>query len=487
MSDSLPLLGESEIRIPLDPLEISGINTLLLQHVSSAWGDRMAEFAVHLNLIVFFRTTLLPNALYGFICAIANIVLSRWLGSLVDRYPKLPLVRACILVQKASSLGAYGSFICLFAIYEINNGEYSPLFSGPNILLGAIIFCGCALQASTTCIAIIVQRDWVTCIAMGNPEHLSSLNARLKRIDLVCKMVAPLFVSLLTTFMPYLWGAVCMAAVVAASMVIELVWISFVYRALPALARDQARKDTALALMPNGLNTGPPLRSAVRGFIYRAFSEWYQFLRLPVFLSSVAVSFLHMTVLSFDGTMLSYLKTQGYTDGFLASMRALNVLAGLLGTATASWIERKVGSVRGGNWSIWAEFVCLIPVVVALLLGNGKMGAMDAVLTVMLFGGMALSRIGLWSFDLIQVKQLQISLEQHPQRNTLTSLQFSLQNTADLIKYILAMVFSSPAEFRWIALASFISVFFGATTYSVYVFKERGHLFHLEWLIRKNF
>ena len=32
---------------------------------------------------------------------------------------------------------------------------------------------------------------------------------------------------------------------------------------------------------------------------------------------------------------------------------------------------------------------------------------------------MALSRIGLWSFDLIQVKQLQICLEEHPQRNTL--------------------------------------------------------------------
>lgn len=33
--------------------------------------------------------------------------------------------------------------------------------------------------------------------------------------------------------------------------------------------------------------------------------------------------------------------------------------------------------------------------------------------------GMAFSRIGLWSFDLIQVKQLQVSLEEHPERNTL--------------------------------------------------------------------
>ena len=32
---------------------------------------------------------------------------------------------------------------------------------------------------------------------------------------------------------------------------------------------------------------------------------------------------------------------------------------------------------------------------------------------------MAFSRIGLWAFDLIQVKQLQVSLEEHPERNTL--------------------------------------------------------------------
>lgn len=71
---------------------------------------------------------------------------------------------------------------------------------------------------------------------------------------------------------------------------------------------------------------------------------------------------------------------------------------------------------------------------------------------------MALSRIGLWSFDLIQVKQLQLSVEEHPRRNTMyvvppfgtifllliydaklspthsTSLQLSLQNIADLLK-----------------------------------------------------
>lgn len=51
--------------------------------------------------------------------------------------------------------------------------------------------------------------------------------------------------------------------------------------------------------------------------------------------------------------MLSYLKTQGYSDAVLSIMRGVNVITGLGGTALAPWLERRLGSVRGGSWSIW--------------------------------------------------------------------------------------------------------------------------------------
>lgn len=40
-------------------------------------------------------------------------------------------------------------------------------------------------------------------------------------------------------------------------------------------------------------------------------------------MSSVAISFLYLTVLSFDGTMLGYLKAHDYNDAFLAGMYSL--------------------------------------------------------------------------------------------------------------------------------------------------------------------
>lgn len=66
--------------------------------------------------------------------------------------------------------------------------------------------------------------------------------------------------------------------------------------------------------------------------------------------------------------------------------------------------------------------------------------------------GMTFSRIGLWAFDLCQLKELQLALATHPRRNSLcvhtsgdiqgislnhqnrTALQYSLQNVADMLK-----------------------------------------------------
>ena len=42
----------------------------------------------------------------------------------------------------------------------------------------------------------------------------------------------------------------------------------------------------------------------------------------------------------------------------------------------------------------------------------------------------------------------------------------------------MTMILNEPAQFRYAALASFISVFAGASTYLMYVKKERGHVMH---------
>ncbi|CAG7852379.1 SubName: Full=Related to ferroportin 1 {ECO:0000313/EMBL:CCA68615.1} [Serendipita indica DSM 11827] len=404
----------------------SGFWCLCIQHASKqaqlTSGDRTSEYLMYLLLVVIFQTTLLPSAIFGFSATLSGILLSRWVGTLVDSHPKLSLVRTCIFIQKTSAAIAYAAFALL-----LSTPQQPPSLQDEYNLLNysAIVLCGCALRVSTICIQIAVERDWVTCIAHGSDRALSRLNVSLRRVDLFCNLTAPLVVSIFTTLLSYRTTSLLMFAVSLLTMGFELYWIDVVYSSFPRLHAEQRASESPLE-EPRGWKSA----------LANQLNDWSEFIQLPVFLSSVALSLLYITVLSFDGNMLGYLKTKKFEDSFLAAMRSLGVITGLLGTLVAPALETRLGSARAGSWSIWSEAICLVPVTFAFaqqLRKNEK--TLPSVSSALIFGGMAASRVGLWSFDLIQLKQLQEALVNHPRRNTLTALQFSMANMADLLKY----------------------------------------------------
>lgn len=73
-----------------------------------------------------------------------------------------------------------------------------------------------------------------------------------------------------------------------------------------------------------------------------------------IYLSCSFVRTNDLQVLSFDGTMLTFLKdSRNYSDPFIAGQRAACTVAGLTGTILFPFISRKLGLVRTGSWSIW--------------------------------------------------------------------------------------------------------------------------------------
>ncbi|KIK55516.1 hypothetical protein GYMLUDRAFT_205402 [Collybiopsis luxurians FD-317 M1] len=591
----------------------TGLRCLLVQHFSSAWGDRTAEFALYLYLIKYFKDTLLPSSILGFAMTLSGIALSHWAGSLVDRYKheRLRLVRAGILVQKFSALVAY--VCCAWMLSGVNSppepassqgqAEHDSMtpsssswttslnFSFMTPLFAMIVLSGCTLNLSNTCISIAVERDWATSISTsvsdldGEPEQnqrqgqgqeqsrdseeesvadndsttsvsfedkLSKLNTYLRQINLLCQLCAPLFVSFLTvTYDGREDGAgttvrkggdstvslSILSAITVLALAFEMYWIGVVYKRFPQLQWNQGldldqghdhgfhdlhqeQEDqwptttTGSGIQaeenerqmevevefdtPNEstafLGSGSP--GSTNSWWQRlklliVAHEWEELAHLPVFFSSLSISLLYITVLSFDGIMIGYLNMLSFSDDLIAKMRGLCVITGLCGTALSHPLERKIGTVRAGSWSIWSMVFSLAPVLFAFYVfapqsespsgspGHPAMGVLGAAL---IFGGMALSRIGLWSFDLIQTKQLQTALNTHPRRNSLTALQYTMHNLASLVKFTLTMIFWRPSQFHWAATASFASVSTGAVVYMVYVKKTRGHVMHLDWM-----
>ncbi|KAH9935560.1 uncharacterized protein B0H18DRAFT_416644 [Fomitopsis serialis] len=485
-------------------LDRKALILLLVQHFSSSWGSRTAEFAIYLFLVTLFPDSLLPASIFGFLTTGTAIVLSGWAGHQVDIRNNLRLVRVCIMVVKASACGAYAGSLVLF--YRLGMEEQlTQKWSTPldAAMFALIVICGCIQNLSGVALSVAIERDWVTVIAEGSSEHLTLINTYMRRIDLLCKLLAPLFVSLLTSVTSNIITAYCLCGVEAVCIVFELLWVDIVYQRFPSLliaqAARQAEQQRQAPLRRDEQTSGliVNLVTTIQSYLRATLSDWHEFIQHPIFLSSISISCLYFTVLSFDGTMISYLKSESYTDPFIAGMRGLNVVAGLLGTVAMPFLERRLGLVRAGNWSIWSEVVCLLPVTLSFFVGGGQPNAHGpAWKSALLFGGMMLSRIGLWAFDLCQLKELQLALASHPRRNAMwatycslfcsdglknchrSALQYSLQNIADMLKYVLTMILSRPSQFRTAALTSFVSVVIGATTYLGYVRRERGHILH---------
>ncbi|KAK4050131.1 hypothetical protein OIV83_003702 [Microbotryomycetes sp. JL201] len=425
--------------------------SLAAQHLAASWDIRTYEFAAYLFLIVLFPDTLVPASIFGFATTGVAICLSGPVGRLVDTSPRLAFVRRCIIVQKLTVLSAYSLFLVLFLRLR-SDGISAKAWS----IFACIVALSAVLNLSNVAYSVSIERDWITSIAQGDSVTLTTLNAWLRRIDLVTKLVAPLVMSALSAGVSYPFSIAFMLGYSVASFAFQmwcgldtLFWIAIVWQRCPVLGIDEKNRlaarqaaRTARQQQLSSLTLGQRAKARLNGIKAAAsqlFVDWHDFARHEVFPTSVAISLLYLTVLSFDGTMISWLKSHGYSDPFIAGMRGVNVVTGLLGTVAMPWLEKRIGIARTGTWSIISEAVSLIPVLLSFFLSPPPRGQTAAGWNeALLFTGMAMSRIGLWAFDLCQLKLLQTLLEQHPRRNALTALQFSLQNMMDLLKSVLS-------------------------------------------------
>lgn len=126
--------------------------------------------------------------------------------------------------------------------------------------------------------------------------------------------------------------------------------------------------------------------------VYESSKFYYQH---PVFLPSFALSLLYLTVLDFQGLLVTYLISAGYNSFHIALVRTLSVIFELSATWIAPRVMKRINPARAGMWFLswqmlwlgaavsffWAEHVSIIA-------ASG------------LVAGSILSRIGLWGYDL---------------------------------------------------------------------------------------
>lgn len=211
----------------------------------------------------------------------------------MDQQPKLFLVRCCILSQKLSSLGAYIFFFFLLK----DHPTPASLSNVPSLLLFlGILVSGCVLRVSTVCIQIAIEKDWVISISEGIDARLTTLNISLRRVDLLCNLLSPLLIAYVLLALSYRTSVSVLAGLTAVSCTFELYWIGTVYEKFPQLQRDDDLKSQQHHLEQEIV--APSCSSSWEKVFRLQVRDWLEFMRMSVFLSSISVSLLYITVLS---------------------------------------------------------------------------------------------------------------------------------------------------------------------------------------------
>ncbi|XP_051226391.1 solute carrier family 40 member 1 [Lolium perenne] len=470
-------------------LDASLLRRLYVGHFLARWGARMWDFSVGLYMIRVWPDSLLFAAVYGVVECSSVAVFGPMVGTLVDRLTYLQVLGLWLLVQSLSFIVAGVSVTALLVFDDLKDKSF-PVF----VLLVSVTNVSGALAAlSTLAGTILIEREWVVVICSGHPAAaLSKTNSALRRIDLSCKLLAPVLSGFVISFVSTQASAVTLALWNVASVGLQYWLFVSVYNGVPALGENvQLRRKSAAALSSSEIvalaneeqRYGEEMsdwRVGVANYLsfLPCWDSWAVYMRQDVMLPGVAVAILYFNVLSFGTLMTATLDWNGIPAYLISLARGFSAIVGITATLLYPVVHSWVSTLRTGLWSIWIQWCCLLLCVGSIWVSDGVASAW------MLMAGVAASRLGLWMFDLAVMQMMQDNVRDSD-RCVVGGVQNSLQSIFDLLTYIIGIIISDPRDFSTLIAMSFFLVTCAALIYTLHVYLLRKHLFHLDKIIAK--
>lgn len=448
-------------------------SNLYISHFLSMWNSRGFEFGAVLFLASIYPGTLLPLSIYALVRALAAILFSPKIGTYIDKAHRLHVVRLSIVGQRIAVIFSCGLFSIALQSNQIM-ADYSMFLIFPLLVIFA-----CFEKLFAIMNTVAIERDWVLVIAADNDGTLQILNAQMRRIDLLCKLLSPLAIAFLHSWSANLAVWITLGTN-ATSVLIEYWFIAKVFWSVPSLGQENHSPETMeTRVTPSEIAESARSRTEpFQRFIKSLCKPLVSYMGQTGFLPSLALSTLYLTVLSFSGQMITYLlsiPSPRFTPSTIGLLRMVSTLAELSSTFAAPDLMSRIGPVRAGIWFLSWQAATLTPAVYVLWTGFDGLG--QASLPVFIIT-LILSRFGLWSFDLCAQLIIQESVVPS-HRGSFSSFEASLQNFFELCAFASTVVFPKPQQFCYPALLSLAAVYCSAALYAKFVRDRRGHLLHM--------
>uniref|UniRef100_A0ACD5ZZK7 Uncharacterized protein n=1 Tax=Avena sativa TaxID=4498 RepID=A0ACD5ZZK7_AVESA len=443
----------------------------------------MWEFSVGLYMIRIRPDSLLFAAIYGVVESSSVAVFGPMVGTLVDRLTYLQVLGLWMVVQSLSFIIAGASVTALLVFHNLRHTSFPVMV----VLVVVTNVAGALAALSTLAGTILIEREWVVVICSGHPAAvLANTNSVIRRIDLSCKLLAPVLSGFVISFVSTQASAAALALWNVASVGLQYWLFVSVYSGVPALGENDRQRRVpaaAAAVLPSSSEmVGPAADEEVQkhgqeeddasdwkvGVTKQlsrlpCWESWAVYVRQEVMLPGFALAIVYFTVLSFGTLMTAALDWRGIPAYVISLAWGFGAIVGIAATLLYPVMHSWLSTLRTGLWSIWMQWCCLLLCVGSIWVSGGVASAW------VLMAGVTASRLGLWMFDLA-VTQLMQDHVPDSDRCVVGGVQNSLQSVFDSSSPTPGYSQLLPDFSKLIALSFFV-VTCAALMYTVHVYR----------------
>ncbi|KAK3333419.1 Ferroporti-1 [Cercophora scortea] len=444
---------------------------LYVSHFLSTWNMRSYEFTVILLFVKAYPNTLLPTSIRGILTNGATLLLSPAIGRWVDRNAsRFHTIKITILVQRAAIVAGCILWILLFstplaspqAILPLHLHHLSKITIVALLMILGIIERICAVGNT-----LVMERDWVPTIAseVSDPP-LHQLNAVMRRIDLVSKILAPVFVSVI-----YIRDPLYLAAITAvtnlATVGIELATARSAWdrcNVLKLAREPKATPESDDNITPDNNEATPPTDNV--NTTNTNLKGLHLYFKSDVYLASLSTALQSLSVLSLSGPMTAYLLMLHYSPSLITTARSaislIEILSTILFPLSASLLTRHPPHRPNtlpdtmsilGLLGVTTQLLVLIPCFISLILiptTSTDPAAAFPGLTVVIFVFLGLSRLGLWTHNMA-VQQIVQTRVPAGHRVEFSGVEMTFVSAAEMGRWAAAAVWNRPEQFKGVA------------------------------------
>jgi iron-regulated transporter 1 len=334
---------------------------------------------------------------------------------------------------------------------------------GRAVLACVVVASGAFAGVGASGSSLSVEREWTKALHADDAAALTTLNARMRAVDLSCLLLAPIAAAGLLQLAGPPVAVLCFAVYNAVVYWPECRLLSAAQAASPALQQPRA---PAPAPAGTAATASVSATAGLRG-------TWAVYARQPVFPAAVALALLYLTVLSLGFLMTAYLHWCGVHDVVIAIFRAVGAATGLSATAAFPPAARATRLPVIAAAAVAFQLLWLLIGVLPVSFSSGSASLPAPPLLRLLMASIAISRAGLWMADLAVSQLLQDGVSA-AELGTVNGVQSSLCAALEMLGFIAGLLVHNYARFRFLMLGSCVSVAASAIMLARYAAATRG-------------